>query len=283
MTSDSSQGTLTKIERLLRKLEESRAAQDSLRAAHYRQALPHARMLHRVPLVHGVSHPDAAIKVLRERELLSRVRIGKPPFDSEQYLGMKDSVYTSAGVLYPKRQIALVFSPSVEDSFPANATPWDTGAFHNGTICRDLPAPPDSTRRRVFQEVCLPSPEYRDYLVEYVATCFRSALDYLKCQPHVYSDPWRALATNKWQSRIFEVRFDHRLPIDSRVLLGIFIPRHVSRRYAFDLRDAAETWAMAGVDVIEYDGACEDVQQRVRAWIVGRLEAETRNGTANRD
>jgi hypothetical protein len=209
--------------------------------------------------------------VFEARALLSRTARGKPPSPPEQYLGIGDVVYTSAGVLYPDARVAFVLSPSVEGSRDATASPWDSGAFHD-SLCAELPQPPDPARREMFARYHLPAPEYRKYLVAYVASCYRVWWHYLDlAQPIAFRDPLGALDRKSAPSRCFEVRVPGSIELTDATLLAIFMLRRA------EPLDPAVAEALAslrghGVKVSYPSGSSKHLEQQVRAWIRERLE-----------
>jgi hypothetical protein len=194
--------------------------------------------------------------------------------DSEEYLGITSHVYTAAGVLYPTRRVALVLSPNIETSTSVNATPWDSASIcQSRAICPHVPLPPKADRRDIFFNACLPSPEYRDYLVSYVASCFASPQDYLAGKAHVYPDPLRALHSNKWQSRIFEVRFERQILLSARVIHAIFLPRYSGGPKYLFLREIAEVLQSEGVEICYYMESYEHLPTMVYDWMLHRITA----------
>jgi hypothetical protein len=241
------------------------------RCQSYDRVLPDARKLERVPLVHGMDSTRTLPAVIEARALLSRTVRGKAPSPPEKYLGIEDVVYTSAGVLYPDARVAFVLRPSLEGSRATTASPWDSGAFHD-SLCAALPQPPDAARREMFEKYHLPAPEYRTYLVAYVASCYRVWWHYLDlAQPIAFPDPLGALERQSAPSRCFEVRVSGKIELTDGTLLAIFVLRR-----AEPLEPAvAETLALLrrhGVTVSYPSGSSKYLEQQVRVWIRRHLE-----------
>lgn len=117
----------------------------------------------------------------------------------------------------------------------------------------------DGECRRVFLEHTLPAPLYREYLIDYVATCFDCADDYLRAAPHRHEDPARIMGTLPEGAlpegallRVFELRVFARLPIDLNRVEAVFLP---SAKSLTDLqkRDMLPRLRRAGV-AVEYYG-----------------------------
>jgi hypothetical protein len=204
-----------------------------------RNLLRAEQILGRTPLLHGMREANHLLGALRGRALLSRQQLGMSRLPSETYLGIQDVVYTCAGVLYPKRRFALVFAYTAEENADVTASPWDTGSLcsHHSPLCRTLPLPPSEHRRVLFEKTCLPAPHYRKYLVHYVASCFRSPEDYLFQRNHLHDDPAQAMSADKWQSRLFEVRFRTSVPITEKSVLALFVPTRAGDRQSLEIRE----------------------------------------------
>ncbi len=258
------------LRRLRIELEQHRRAGGNAHIEHHREALPGvASLLDRVPLVHGVNDPGKFRAAVEGRSLRSGVGLGRYPFASEEYLGLNNVVYTAAGILYPDRQFALVLTPSVEEGRAVDASPWDSGAFYK-SLCRHLPSAPASPERRdVFLAHTLPAPEYRSYLIDYVATCFRSGQDYLGSGEPAYPDPLGAICNSLFSSS-FEVRFAEPIPLESWSVEMIFVPRDVGDRVALVLRRILEPFHRKK-KVHYYDSARRTLQDEARTWLRDQL------------
>lgn len=237
---------------------------DPARSAIYEWMLPRTEPLSDVPLVHGVPKAEDFVSIVKDEELRSRPGRGLPSRNkAEQFLGIHDKVYTSAGHLYPDAEIALVFRPEVEDE-TVDASPWDTGTFVN-RLCKDRS---DDERRAIFIRYSLPAPGYRSYLVHYTSACFTHPQHYLRGVRNGYPDPVGAMADHL-RSRCFEVRFTSRLPVDRHSLLGVFY-----RRSALSSLRGLGGWLQElkqnKVDVRSFDNY-HYLSQGVRDWILDHL------------
>jgi hypothetical protein len=258
----------TRLEALLRELEARRQLNGSECCMSYEQQLRTCHQLAQgVLLFHGSSSVDLLQKIVQAGALLSRAKLGQDPFDTQAYLGLTDWVYTSAGLLHPDRPVALVFGPEAEEQEQrVEASPWDTGAFCK-SLCPSLPAMPGNPERRDrFRDHTLPSPEWREYMAHYVASCFGSLQDYLKGRPHRWSDPLGALGPNRL-SRVFEVRFHERLPLKISTVKAIFVPRLVGDRKFLSLRKALNELSRQRVHVEYYDGAEMLLREKLDRWM----------------
>lgn len=207
-----------------------------------------------------------ATEALASGKLLSRDQQGHRPAPNPDYLGLTDSVFTAAGVLYPDRVAALVLSREVEGESTAEASPWDSGHF-----CRkwfpNRSAKDRKAARAKLTQASLPSPEYRRYLVHYVCTCFDSALHYIENRRARYSDPLDMLSGSE-VSRIFEVRFTSSLPLTADTLEAVFLPHGTREAY---LPRFLRLRRRYGMPVVTYQAAREGPQRAVARWILGRL------------
>ena len=262
----------TKLDRLLAELRAHVERDGKQRVEAMEQNLPRSRiLLGKVPLAHGMNKIEHLKRALSGKALLSRKTLQMSPLPSEEVLGIPDCVYTSAGIFYPKRRIALVFRCSAEDNADVTASPWDTGSFcASQQICPHLAG---DARKRLFEHTHLPAPLYRDYLVPYVAACFSAPEHYLSQAKPRYSDPARAMTSDKWQSRVFEVRFRDRLPINATTLAAAFVPRFARDRSALSLAAELDRLEAQSVDVKIYDNS-DQLDLMVRAWIRKHAESE---------
>jgi hypothetical protein len=237
----------------------------------YDRVLPDARKLERVPLVHGTDRIENLETIAAARALVSRTARGEGQSPPEQYLGIEDVVYTSAGVLYPDARIAFVLRPGVEGTRVTTASPWDSGAFCR-SLCSALPQPPDPARREIFARYHLPAPEYRMYLVAYVASCYRVWWHYLDLgQPVAFRDPVGALERSSAPARCFEVRVTGRIDLMDTTLLGIFVLRNAGP-FAPLVADMLASLKGRGVAVSYCSGASRSLEKHVRDWIWQHLE-----------
>jgi len=269
---DANLETAGKLQKLLDELSATRGHTGEARHSHYNSVLVSVQAtLGDVPLVHGMTSVPDLLRVfsdgcLRGRRDRSPERGAMKP---EHILGIPSCIYTAAGVLYPERNVALVFRSSVETDNEVSASPWDSGHFCNaqqGSL-RDLS---QEQRRSLFWSHSLPSPAYREYLVHYVASCFDSATDYIDNRPHRYADPLGALTHDRWQSRIFEVRVRERLTVDAPRLLAVFIPRYHRVTFTEDFDRHEQALEGAGVS-IRYYGTREKLKSVVSSWMRSHL------------
>jgi hypothetical protein len=256
-----------KLERLLDALARCRSEELPQREDHFQFLEPRARRLHSTPLVHVMKSPDYTAKALRSGELLSRAGLGLRPLAHEDVFGLGEPVYTSAGVVYPSRETALVIRAIAEDGTRVEASPWDSGAFYNN-LCSDLEQGSDEHRER-FATWTLPAPEYREYLVHYVASCFDSVKDYVQGRPHRFRDPLGVLNDRYWTSRVFEVRFQHIISINKLTLQAVFVPAWIkgSKRHE-ELVGDLQLLRSDGVEVIYYRSEKHLLQERVQNWLL---------------
>lgn len=269
-----------KLESLLAELRAGVEADGMQRSAAMRQNLPRSvRLLGKAPLSHGMREVSQLLSALEGRALLPHARLDPRPrvVRSEKYLGIEDVVYTSAGVFYPNRRIALLFRSSVEEGADVSASPWDTGSLCASTeICPHLqPIDAGEERRALFQKMALPAPYYREYLTHYVAACFGSPEDYLYMAKSRHTDPAGALASGKWQSQVFEVRFRSRIPILPTTLVAAFVPTLAGDRDSLRLGELLNELEKQAVDVQEYDNFAR-LGRTVREWIHKHLRQEAR-------
>jgi hypothetical protein len=185
-------------------------------------------------------------------------------------LGLGEPVYTSAGAVYPSRETALVLRPVVEDGARVEASPWDSGAFYK-SLSANLAKEPEA-QRAIFAGATLPAPDYREYLVQYVATCYDCVEDYVQGRPHRFQDPLGILDPKRWDSRVFEVRFQRTIPIDEMTLMAIFLPNWIkgSKKYE-SMLGYLGVLRGAGVEVVYYRGDREQLQPQVREWLVKNI------------
>ncbi len=257
------------LEELLDELDTHRGEHHGERHQSYQRVLPEARKLEHVPLVHGTDRVSDLMGVAKAQALLSRAARGKTTNRREAYLGIADVVYTSAGILYPDARAAFVISPDAEGA-DSQASPWDSGA-----LCRalrpDLPPLPDPARRDLLWRYTLPAPQYRSYLVHYVASCYRVWDHYLEVQcPLAFPDPAGVISAHE-RSRSFEVRVRQRIPVQAPYLLAVFLLYNgvpMDRTITKWLQASEQ----AGVVVKTYSGSSRGLTEEVRGWIRQYLE-----------
>lgn len=257
------------LARLLTELDEHRRAGGEERVRHHKEKLPEAEaLLRKVPLVHAVNDFGKFMGALQDRALRSRVDLGSLNHAAEEYFGLRGCVYVAAGVLYPDSRFAFVLSPRAEADREVDASPCDSGSLYK-SLCPDLPRAPAPDLAALFRACTLPSPQYREYLVHYVASCFGSATDYITRGAAPYSDP-RGIICGSFTSRVFEVRFRGQVELESWNLEAIFMPRHAEGRGSLRLRKAIEPYSRRGIQVWHYPGGLDLLQMKVRDWILER-------------
>jgi hypothetical protein len=203
-----------------------------------------------------------------ERRLRTREELGMDQLSAESYFGLGNVVYTAAGFLYPDSRFAFVLSPDVESGRKVDASPWDSALFYR-LLCPHLPAAPhDLKRREVFLTYTLPAPEYREYLVHYVATCFRSGHDYLSSKMPIFKDPLRAIS-DRFHSRVFEVRLGGSVPLETWSIEKIFVPQDSGDRKSLELRKFLEPFHR-NKKIEPYESARHTLQHKVRTWLIER-------------
>jgi hypothetical protein len=218
-----------------------------------------------------------------EGALRSRQALGRNELDHQCCFGTYGVVYASVGVMYPQRQVALVLTSAAEQTprVKVDATPWDTGTFY-AHVAKKLGLHVDDERSRVFREHTLPSPTYRDYFVEYVATCFRDSRDYLEGRPNTWADPLNVMTVwpNDLLVRVFEARLSPSVALNPDEVEAIFLssPRFLSA----ELRErVVPELRRAGIKVEYYGSALAqpgrtnatpaDLQQFVTRWVLDRV------------
>jgi hypothetical protein len=214
--------------------------------------------------------PEFTEMALRQRKLVSRVRLGLKPLEHEGPLELGEPVYTSAGVVYPSRETALVLRPAVEVGARVEASPWDSGAFYK-SLCANVSKEPEA-QRAVFAASTLPAPEYREYLVQYIATCYDCAEDYVQGRPNRFSDPLGILDSRRWDSRVFEVRFQRTIPVNELTLMAIFVPNWIKGEKKYEsMLGYLGVLRGARVEVVYYRGEREQLQPKLREWLVKNI------------
>lgn len=254
-----------RLDNLLRELARCREEQGPPCQQNYQQGGPKTKVLHRVPLVHGLDRREALDDILRAQALRSRQALGRTPLPHQALFETTNAIYTAAGVLHPNRTIALVLSPQAEERSRADASPWDSGWFHkeaSGTKAQI---------REVFLLRSLPAPFYREYLVDYVATCFTCPQDYLNRRSPRFKDPAGIFPQEDRLSRAFEVRFADTLPLDpGRSLLAVIAPFHGGGPHGgYEL---AAQLRQLKVQLLTYPGSSKEAFERVARWIHDHLQ-----------
>lgn len=257
------------LEQLLEQLANCRHRSGAERVAHYEEARPKVEAsLQQLPLLHGTREWKGFLGALRQGALRSRAARSRAESQANTYLGLVNRVFTSAGVLYPDQDFAFAFSPGAESGVRVEASPWDSGAFCR-SLCPHLPPPPHPLRRKLFRENSLHAPDYREYLVHYVASCFQSARDYLVLDPHKWPDPLEALGRS-FTSKVFEVRFESRIPLNALTLEAVFVLSLSGGQRSIEMRQALEPLRRQGVPIHPVPGAKNALQWAVRDWVLGR-------------
>ncbi len=254
------------LRELLGDLERCRSA-DAKRAASYAAILADTRRrLADIPLVRGITRHEHLRDAL-DAGLVPRNLVRGDASSAEAYLGLEGVVYTSAGILYPEREFAVVLTARVDTEFRVEATPWDTGALCR-VLCPTLPRPPAPERREIFLKYRLAAPHWREYLVHYVASCYHSPIDYLTLGNHAYPDPLGALGP-AWQSRCFEVRIHSSVRLEPTRLEVIFARRDKGGVEFLATRARLGALEKQGVQIKYYNG-WERLPLLVQQWMCSR-------------
>ena len=254
------------LQKLLGDLERCRSDDDERRLS-YDSILTETRQrLHGVPLVRGITRHEHFRDAL-DVGLQPRNLVRGDASAVEEYLGLNGVVYTSAGILYPEREFAIVLTARVDTEFPVEATPWDTGAMCR-SLCPTIPRPPAPERREVFLKYRLAAPYWREYLVHYVASCYSSPIDYLTLGGHAYQDPLGALSLT-WTSRCFEVRIHGSVRLEPARLEVIFSRRDKGGAEFLATRARLSALEKQGVQVKYYNG-WERLPTLVQQWMCSR-------------
>lgn len=265
---------MSDVEQQLRELlDELQALRDkeSERRVCYEDSLQGTRHLQSVPLVHGVGPVGDMLEILAQRKLLARSYRGGETNKPEVFFGIAPSVYTAAGILYPDKNFAIVFHPEVERSCDVEASPWDTGAFRKA-LCAGLS---EEERRVAFRRYTLPAPQYREYLVHYVASCFQIPDGYLRRWVYQFGDPLGAMTPDHDLSRSFEVRFRGELALAPTSVAAIFALRRTGSsagRTEFQIRDSLESLGVLSTHIEWFEGSTDRLRTRMCEWIVRYIE-----------
>lgn len=260
------------LQGLLDELEECRGAPGQDRMLNYERILSGAGKLREVPLVHGTDRLEDLVSICSDGALLSRTARGLPGKNkAEAYLGIRDKVYASAGILYPDARAAFIFRRSAEPA-GTEASPWDSGAFVH-RLCAHLPRPPARERRDLFLKYTLPTPAYREYLVHYVASCYRKPAHYLASAPndrHAFPDPIGALCEHP-RSRNFEVRIPGRLEVTEATLVGVFLLEQDQDEEDPHVASWLQRLDRAGVHIDYCRNSWNYMRARVCRWIMSQV------------
>lgn len=225
-------------------------------------SLVRASPLHRIPLIHGARTTDGALKALAARALLPRERWSppRPPSDPERLLGWCSHVYLSSGLLYPEKVVAFIFAEAVERG-DMRVCPWDTGSMvkHH----RAHMSPGDLAA--LIEASSLGAPEWRTWLVHYVATRYADALDWLQGRAPRLADPMRTPGGSVVH-HCFEARFPGPVSLDRPALLAVVLPKHAGGA----LRSHRLRLKGEGVELIEY-AVSETPADRVREFVIRAL------------
>jgi hypothetical protein len=178
--------------------------------------------------------------------------------------------------MYPSRQTAIVFSCKIEamgDKYcKSYASPWDTGTFYYH-IAPKLGIDNENDKLEKFKHYSFRYPDYREYMLAYVASCFLTSSDYLERHSPVVPDPLGAMGAtpDNEMARIFEVRFYPQLPVIPRMIEAVFFPS------AFPSRKVVETvipaLKRAGVELYYDDQETPvGIQEQVTRWMLERTK-----------
>jgi len=257
-----------RLEMMITRLEEGRG--DETHRTHYERVLPRARMLlQQICLIHGVVDRRRFEAIVRTGELRSKRLLESIPSTAQEQLGTDQDVCTSAGILYPNRPFAFLFSHRAEAGRDVEASPFDSAKFLKGKLVPHLTG---ATREQFFQAHSLPTPHYREYLVTFVASCFDSPEAWLSQRRHRFIDPEGILSEDPL-SGVFEVRFRERLPLDSH-LEAVFLPGIRDDLGNQAILDEVEHLVTQGVEICYYEDAREELRARMRQWVIEHLPRE---------
>lgn len=259
------------LQRLLDRLAAHRSAQAG-NAQHFavvRSAVE--RHLRTVGLVHGISKDlrsgssrDILVKVLEASALRSPELLGKSPSQGQKHSRTSGWVCTSAGPLYPSRNIGLVFRHSAESGRTVEASPFDSGAWFKEAKGQSEEAL--ARRFQQFREFTLPAPEYREFLGALVASCFENSDAYLRGE----APKFQAMEGLEPKSKLklgFEVRFKDVLPLDSH-LYALVLEERRDDAALFELQPMLSQLESMGVQVYYVESARESVAQVVSRLLI---------------
>jgi len=232
------------------------------------------------PLIHGTSL-NCLNEIWANQALDSRKKRGKKALVHQSCFNTYDAVYTSIGVMYPQRQMAFVFSPTLEGEADHRfeASPWDSGAFYKQAASL-LGLSSDAERKDFFNQHTLPAPLYRPYLIEYIASTFKTAEDYFRRQPYSHPDPGGVMVADpeNFFLRVFEVRVFPKLPLKHIQVVFLpsvkNLPKPVREKVLPELRRAnipIEYYAK-GVTRRETNPTPADLQHYVTEWMCNRAK-----------
>jgi len=230
----------------------------------------------RLPLVHGINDREGLpdLQNILVQSVLRSAAERDPacsPKQIEELLGLTDCVYTSAGVLYPQKNVALLFRATVERVSVPEASPWDSGVFGKRYRLKDLPEDQRIRYRALFRSHCLPAPQYRTYFCYYIATHFGNINQYLTGQKSSFPDRLDLLKDTSFGARMFEVRFPQRLPISASTLMAVFVRDKAGNAQWIQIKRRLLELEKAGVYVDYYDHRA-NINKRVQDYIRAALQ-----------
>lgn len=235
-----------------------------------------ARHAARMPLVHGMNDGEGLPglqEILADRALRSAAdrKPDKSLKEIESLLALPDCVYTSAGVLYPQKNVALLFQPAVEASSTAEASPWDSGAFGRHYRLKHQSEDLRKRYRELFRKYCLPAPQYREYFRYYIATYYGNCEQYLSGQKSTFNDQLEFLKHDSFGSRIFEVRFQRSLPVSAGTLMAVFVRDKAGNEDWARIKRLLTALGTEGVHIDFYSHTA-NLHKRVRDFIRDSLQ-----------
>ncbi|MFM7202717.1 MAG: hypothetical protein ACKO6N_18170 [Myxococcota bacterium] len=258
------------VQACLERLASHRGRQPG-QVAHFQRVEADVRQqLQDVGLVHG-TRLGRVQQILMDRALRSKQKQGQAGSLAQVALETEQQVCTSAGLLYPERNVVLIFRREAEEvaGRVVEATPFDSGHFWNGGIYQHIRD--REQRQLVYRAWCLPAPGYRDYFVARVASCFEGVEAWRSGAPPLFSDPDDMLSPDShdkkcwFLDRSFEVRFEGTLPLDEH-MAAIFLPFRRGDARQRGLRPSLEELERLGVE-LHYIGTEDDLKQGVLAWL----------------
>lgn len=252
-----------RLERRLCRLQEHRD-EHSLQE-HYGAAMPRISVLEGIELVHG-TREWCLNGIVSACELRTPADLGKKPSEGQKAAKTAGCVCTSAGVPYPNRGVYLVFKRSAEAGRVVDATPFDSSRIWKSPALQSMSP---EARDAFFEEHSLPAPEYRQYLVALVATCFCTVEDYLRNKSLAHSAPDGLFSDQKLPAT-FEVRFQDRLPLDTH-LDAIVLPRLGNDITSRELIDRLDRLAEGGV-TLYYSDVHESPSELVLSHLLNSIK-----------
>lgn len=240
----------------------------------YERNLTCVANLENAPLVHGVPRASDMIGIFQQKALLSLESRGKDSTDRpvSKYLGLKDVVYVSVGILYPDAEFAMIFSHKAEEGRCVQASPWDAGWFV-GAHCANEDECDVEVWCNMFQKYTLVNPDYRKYFVCHVSAFYGKPGDYLRSIPPIYKDEDVVnLVDGNALSRSFEVRFPGRLDVNENTLLAVFYLTS-ARGSLHSVGCALEDLERHGVEIVTCDSS-HQLSSQVMTWVMRRVKLE---------